>query len=300
MSTVTVRVPAKVNLQLAVGGSRPDGFHELATVYQALSLYDDITAIAGDQLTISVEGEGADLVPMDETNLAWRAAQELAEQAGLEPRAHLHIHKGIPVGGGLAGGSADAAGALLALDLLWDTRLDRDELTVIGARLGSDVPFALHGHTAIGVGRGERLTPALARGRYHWVLALADLGLSTPAVYAELDRLRSGSVQAEPRVSDGLMSALRSGDPVLLGRELSNDLQRAAVSLLPALAMTLDVGEEYGALASLVSGSGPTCAFLARDEEHALDLAVALTSSGTCRTVRRAFGPVAGARPVVD
>jgi len=300
VSTVTVRVPAKVNLQLAVGGSRPDGFHELATVYQALSLYDDITAIAGDQLTISVEGEGADLVPMDETNLAWRAAQELAEQAGLEPRAHLHIHKGIPVGGGLAGGSADAAGALLALDLLWDTRLDRDELTVIGARLGSDVPFALHGHTAIGVGRGERLTPALARGRYHWVLALADLGLSTPAVYAELDRLRSGSVQAEPRVSDGLMSALRSGDPVLLGRELSNDLQRAAVSLRPALAMTLDVGEEYGALASLVSGSGPTCAFLARDEEHALDLAVALTSSGTCRTVRRAFGPVAGARPVVD
>ena len=300
MSTVTVRVPAKVNLQLAVGGSRPDGFHELATVYQALSLYDDITAIAGDQLTISVEGEGADLVPMDETNLAWRAAQELAEQAGLEPRAHLHIHKGIPVGGGHAGGSADAAGALLALDLLWDTRLDRDELTVIGARLGSDVPFALHGHTAIGVGRGERLTPALARGRYHWVLALADLGLSTPAVYAELDRLRSGSVQAEPRVSDGLMSALRSGDPVLLGRELSNDLQRAAVSLRPALAMTLDVGEEYGALASLVSGSGPTCAFLARDEEHALDLAVALTSSGTCRTVRRAFGPVAGARPVVD
>ncbi len=296
MSTVTVRVPAKVNLQLAVGGPRPDGFHELATVYQALSLYDDVTAIAGDELTISVEGEGADLVPMDETNLAWRAACELAEQAGLEPRAHLHIRKGIPVASGLAGGSADAAGALLALDLLWDTHLDRDELTVIAGRLGSDVPFALHGHNAIGVGRGDRLTPALARGRYYWVLALADLGLSTPAVYAELDRLRAGSVQAEPRVSDALMSALRSGDPVLVGRELSNDLQRAAVSLRPQLAMTLDVGEEYGALASVVSGSGPTCAFLARDEEHALDLAVALTSSGTCRTVRRAFGPVAGAR----
>ena len=298
MSTVTVRVPAKVNLQLAVGGSRPDGFHELATVYQALSLYDDVTAIAGDTLTLSVEGEGADLVPMDETNLAWRAANELAEQIGIEPRAHLHLRKGIPVSGGLAGGSADAAGALLALDQLWGARLDRDELTVIAARLGSDVPFALHGHTAMGAGRGERLTPALARGRYHWVLALAEVGLSTPAVYAELDRLRAGSVQAEPRVSDGLMSALRSGDPVLLGRELSNDLQRAAVSLRPSLAMTLDVGEEYGALASLVSGSGPTCAFLARDEDHALDLAVALTSSGTCRTVRRAFGPVAGARSV--
>jgi 4-diphosphocytidyl-2-C-methyl-D-erythritol kinase len=296
VSTVTVRVPAKVNLQLAVGGPRPDGFHELATVYQALSLYDDVTALAGDELTISVEGEGADLVPMDETNLVWRAAHELAEQAGREARAHLHIRKGIPVASGLAGGSADAAAALLALDLLWDTHLDRDELTVIAGRLGSDVPFALHGHTAIGVGRGDRLTPALARGRYFWVLAMADLGLSTPAVYAELDRLRAGSVQAEPRVSDSLMSALRSGDPVLVGRELSNDLQRAAVSLRPQLAMTLDVGEEYGALASVVSGSGPTCAFLARDEEHALDLAVALTSSGTCRTVRRAFGPVAGAR----
>jgi 4-diphosphocytidyl-2-C-methyl-D-erythritol kinase len=300
VSTVTVRVPAKVNLQLSVGGSRPDGFHELATVYQALSLYDDVTASDGsaEGLTVSVEGEGADLVPMDETNLAWRAACELAEQAGIEPRAHVHIRKGIPVAGGLAGGSADAAGALYALDLLWDTRLDRDELTVIAARLGSDVPFALHGHTAVGAGRGERLTPALARGRYYWVLAIADVGLATPAVYAELDRLRSGSVQAEPRVSDALMSALRSGDPVQLGRELSNDLQRAAVSLRPGLAMTLDVGEEYGALGSLVSGSGPTCAFLARDEEHALDLAVALTSSGTCRTVRRASGPVPGARLV--
>jgi 4-diphosphocytidyl-2-C-methyl-D-erythritol kinase len=298
VSTVTVRVPAKVNLQLAVGGPRPDGFHELATVYQAVSLYDDVTALPGDSFTLSVEGEGADLVPLDETNLVWRAAAELAEAAGIEPRAHVHIHKGIPVAGGMAGGSADAAAALVALDTMWGTRFDREELTVVAARLGSDVPFALHGHTAIGVGRGERLTPALARGQYQWVLALADKGLATPSVYAELDRLRGGSIQAEPRVSDGLMSALRSGDPAALGHAMSNDLQRAAVSLRPSLAMTLDVGDEYGALASVVSGSGPTCAFLARDEEHALDLAVALTSSGVCRTVRRASGPVAGARVV--
>ena len=155
------------------------------------------------------------------------------------------------------------------------------------------------GHTAVGLGRGERLTPALARGRFHWVFAIAETGLSTPDVYEELDRLRSGSVLPEPHVNDKVMTALRSGDPVLLGRVLSNDMQRAAVSLLPDLAMTLDVGEEYGCVGAIVCGSGPSCAFLVRDEEHGLDLAVALTASGTCRSVRAAWGPVSGAR-VVD
>jgi 4-diphosphocytidyl-2-C-methyl-D-erythritol kinase len=293
-----VRVPAKVNLQLSVGGRRPDGYHELATVFHAVGLYDDVTALPGDGLTVSVEGEGADQVPLDADNLAVRAAEVLAEHVGVEPKAHLHVHKGIPVAAGMAGGSADAAGALLALDHLWHTGLDRDELRQLAAQLGSDVPFALVGHTAVGLGRGERLTPALARGRFHWVFAIAAEGLPTPAVYAELDRLREGSVLAEPRVSDTLMAALRSGDPVALGRAMSNDMQRAAVSLRPQLTMTLDVGEEYGALAALVSGSGPTCAFLARDEDHALDLTVALAGSGTCRTVRQAMGPVAGARVV--
>lgn len=298
MSPVTVRVPAKVNLQLSVGGPRPDGYHELATVFHAVGLFDDVTALPGDGLTVSVEGEGSEDVPLGPDNLAVRAAELLAAHAGVEPRAHLHIHKGIPVAGGMAGGSADAAAALVALDQLWQTGLDRDELQELAAGLGSDVPFALVGHTAVGIGRGERLTPALARGRFHWVFAFADGGLSTPAVYAELDRLRGAAVLAEPRVSDALMAALRSGDPVALGRATGNDLQRAAVSLRPQLTMTLDVGEEYGALAALVSGSGPTCAFLARDEEHALDLTVALSGSGTCRTVRHATGPVAGARVV--
>jgi 4-diphosphocytidyl-2-C-methyl-D-erythritol kinase len=298
VSPVTVRVPAKVNLQLSVGGPRPDGYHELATVFHAVGLYDDVTALPGDGLTVSVEGEGADQVPLDADNLAVRAAEVLAEHVGIEPKAHLHVHKGIPVAAGMAGGSADAAGALLALDHLWHTGLDRDELQQLAAQLGSDVPFALVGHTAVGLGRGERLTPALARGRFHWVFAIAAEGLSTPAVYLELDRLRAGSVLPEPRVSDALMAALRAGDPVALGRAMSNDMQRAAVSLRPQLTMTLDVGEEYGALAAVVSGSGPTCAFLARDEDHALDLTVALAGSGTCRTVRQAMGPVAGARVV--
>jgi 4-diphosphocytidyl-2-C-methyl-D-erythritol kinase len=298
VSPVTVRVPAKVNLQLSVGGPRDDGYHDIATVFHAVSVFDDVTALPGDHLTVSMEGEGADEVPVDESNLVLVAAVALAEHVGAEAKAHLHVHKGIPVAGGMAGGSADAAGALVALDKLWDTRLDRDELQQIAATVGSDVPFALVGHTAVGLGRGERLTPALARGRFHWVFAFATTGLSTPLVYDELDRLRAGSVQAEPRVSDALMAALRAGDAVALGRALSNDMQRAAVSLAPDLAMTLDVGDEYGALGSIICGSGPTAAFLARDDEHALDLAVALTASGTCRSVKTVTGPAAGARVV--
>ena len=298
MSPVTVRAPAKMNLQLSVGGPRQDGFHDVATVFHAVSLYDDVTALPGDRLTVSVEGEGADLVPVDEDNLVIIAARSLAEHTGVDAKAHLHVHKGAPVAGGMAGGSADAAAALVALDRLWGTRVDRGALQGIAARIGSDVPFALVGHTAVGMGRGERLTPALARGRFHWVFAFAASGLSTQSVYDELDRLRAGSIQAEPRVSDDLMAALRAGDAVALGRNLTNDMQRAAVSLRPNLAMTLDVGEEYGALGSVVCGSGPTCAFLARDEEHALDLAVALTASGTCRSVKSATGPAPGARIV--
>jgi 4-diphosphocytidyl-2-C-methyl-D-erythritol kinase len=282
-----------------VGAPRKNGFHDIATVFHAVSLFDEVTALVGDHLTVSVEGEGAADVPVDDDNLVLVAARALAERTGRKARAHLHVHKNIPVAGGMAGGSADAAGALLALDRLWETRLEREELRQVAAEIGSDVPFALVGHTAVGLGRGERLTPALARGRFHWVFALAAHGLSTPDVYAELDRLRAGSVQAEPRVSDALMAGLRSGDAVSLGRALSNDMQRAAVSLRPDLAMTLDVGDEYGALGSVICGSGPTCAFLARDEEHALDLAVALTASGTCHTVKQATGPAQGAR-VVD
>lgn len=295
---MTARVPAKVNLQLSVGAVRPDGYHDLVTVFQAVGLYDDVVARPGSGLTLTAEGEGVDAVPLDETNLAARAARLLAAEAGVAADVELHLRKGIPVAGGMAGGSADAAGALLACAALWGLRSDRSELLALAARLGADVPFALMGGTAVGVGRGDRLTPALARGGFHWVFALADGGLSTPAVFGELDRLRAGQVLPEPRVADALMQALRAGDAVALGRALSNDLQRAALALKPRLAMTLELGAECGALGALVSGSGPTCAFLARDEEHSLDLAVALTAGGVCRTVKRAQGPVHGARLV--
>jgi 4-diphosphocytidyl-2-C-methyl-D-erythritol kinase len=298
VTSVTVRVPAKVNLQLSVGAPRPDGYHDLVSVFHAVSLYDEVTVSEAGELRVTVEGDSAEQVPRDGANLAARAAKALADRVGIEPDVHLHIRKGIPVAGGMAGGSADAAGALVACDLLWNTALARDELLELAAELGSDVPFPLVGGTAIGLGRGELLTPALARGEFHWVFALADAGLSTRAVYAECDRLRAQSDIPRPRVSEGLMAALRSGDPAALGRALSNDLQRAAVSLRPQLRLALDIGEEYGALGSLVSGSGPTCAFLVRGPESALDLAVALSAAGVCRSVRRAHGPVPGVRVV--
>jgi 4-diphosphocytidyl-2-C-methyl-D-erythritol kinase len=298
MSSVTVRVPAKVNLQLSVGAPRPDGFHELATVFQAVGLCDEIvartSATAGITLTLSGEGEGE--LPLDESNLAYRAALLLAEHTGVEPAVDLHIHKAIPIAGGMAGGSADAAGALLACDTLWRQSTPREELMALAAELGSDVPFALHGGTAIGTGRGENLTPVLSRGSFHWVFAVAEAGLSTPAVYAECDRLRGGRKVPAPYVSDMLMQAVRAGDALLLGKALHNDLQPAALSLRPMLRQVLEVGEDFGALGGVVSGSGPTCAFVTRDEEHSLDIAVALTASGVCRTVRRATGPVVGAR----
>lgn len=295
---VRVRVPAKINLGLAVGPPRPDGFHELATVYQAVSLYDDLHATPGDDVTVEVEGEGADAVPADGSNLAVRAARLLAERAGVAEGVHLRVTKRIPVAGGMAGGSADAAAALVACDVLWRTGLARDELADLAAQLGSDVPFSLVGGTAVGTGRGERVSPALARGEYHWVLALADGGLSTPAVYAECDRLRDGRDVPAPVVPAALMQALRTGDPAALGAALHNDLQPAALSLAPDLQRTLEVGEGESALGALVSGSGPTVAFLVPDNDAALDLSVALSASGTCRDVLRVTAPVGGARVV--
>lgn len=295
-SEVTVRAPGKVNLALVAGPLRADGYHELVNVFHAVSLVDDVTARPEATVRVTVEGVHADRVPCDDSNLAVRAARLVAERTGVTDGVHLHIRKQIPVAGGMAGGSADAAAALLACDTLWQAGLSRDDLLELAAELGSDVPFALVGGTAVGTGRGERLTSALARGEYEWVFALSEGGLSTPAVYGELDRLREGRDVPPPQVPDGLMQALRSGDPDALGACLHNDLQPAACSLAPRLERTLEVGREYGALGALVSGSGPTVAFLVRDTEQALDISVALTASGVADDVRRARGPVPGAR----
>lgn len=291
---VTVRVPAKVNVQLAVGAARPDGFHDLANVFLAVSLYDEVTATAADSLTVTCEGPGADQVPLDRTNLAARAAEVLAGRNGLTPSVHLHIDKRIPVAGGMAGGSADGAAALLACDALWGLDTPVEELLSLCAELGSDVPFSLVGGAALGTGRGEILTP-VAAGTFHWVFAVADGGLSTPAVFREFDRLAQGREIPVPRASPALLAALASGDPDALAATLVNDLQPAALSLRPSLADTLAAGTDAGALAALVSGSGPTTAFLVRDLESASKVAAALEASGTCRSTHTATSPAPGA-----
>lgn len=317
MPSVTVRAPAKVNLQLAVGPRRADGYHDLVNVFHAVSIFDEVTAAPSPRLRITVEGDGAASVPTGEANLAAKAVRALAAFTGVarvapsrgrrtapEPRVHLHIKKGIPVAGGMAGGSADAAAALVACDAvwgtgLWQTREGRETINEIAAELGADVPFALLGGTAVGVGKGDRLSVALTRGTYHWVFALADGGLPTPTVYAECDRLRRDTVDApKPMASPALMAALSAGDPVALGAVLHNDLEPAALRLRPQLRRTLDAGREHGALGAIVSGSGPTCAFLASDVEHMYDIAVALSAMGVCRAVRTATGPAPGTRIV--
>ncbi|MEU0659382.1 4-(cytidine 5'-diphospho)-2-C-methyl-D-erythritol kinase [Streptomyces lavendulocolor] len=296
--SITVRVPAKVNVQLAVGAARPDGFHDLANVFLAVSLYDEVTATPADGLRITCAGPDAGQVPLDASNLAARAATALAGRYGISPDVHLHIAKDIPVAGGMAGGSADGAGALLACDALWGTGASREELLDICADLGSDVPFSLVGGAALGTGRGERLTPLEVGGTFHWVFAVADGGLSTPAVYGEFDRLAAGTDVPAPAASPALLEALRTGDTALLAGALVNDLQPAALSLRPSLAGTLAAGTAAGALAGLVSGSGPTTAFLVKDEEAARTVADALLASGTCRTARVATSPAAGATQI--
>lgn len=296
---VTVRVPSKINLHLSVGDLRDDGYHDLTTVFHALSLTDEVTVFATPEAGIEVSGEGARLVPTDDGNLAVRAVRALAEHIGKPDeadRVRVVIRKGIPVAGGMAGGSADAAAALLACSTLWNLDLHRDELAEVAATLGSDVPFALYGGTALGTGRGEQLVPVLSRHTFHWVLAFDQRGLSTPKVYGELDRLRQAGDPPRVGAPEALLEALASGDPRRLALLLGNDLQAAAVSLRPGLRRTLRAGVTAGALAGVVSGSGPTCAFLCSDGDSALKVAAELAGAGVCRTVRVAHGPVPGAR----
>ncbi|CAN5266833.1 4-(cytidine 5'-diphospho)-2-C-methyl-D-erythritol kinase [soil metagenome] len=296
--SVTVRVPGKVNLFLAVGDTRDDGYHELTTVFHAVSLFDEITVRTADVMSLDIIGDGAAMLPTDERNLAWQAAELMAEHVGRTPDLAITIEKAIPVAGGMAGGSADAAAVLVAVNHLWEQGVPRRDLHTLAAELGSDVPFALHGGTALGTGRGEELATVLARNTFHWVLAFGRDGLSTPTVFDEIDRLRETG--DPPRLGDTepLLAALASGDAAQLAPLLGNELQAAAVSLDPGLRRTLRAGTEAGALAGIVSGSGPTCAFLCDSAGAAVDVGTELAGAGVCRTVRVASGPVQGARVV--
>jgi 4-diphosphocytidyl-2-C-methyl-D-erythritol kinase len=298
--TVTVAAPAKINLSLGVGPRRADGFHALATVYQAVGVHDHVTVSDAEEDRVTVRADGrlsVEDVPTDATNIAARAARLLAQHHGLDRAVHIEIDKAIPVAGGMAGGSADAAASLLACDHLWRLRTPREELLELAARLGSDVPFALVGGTALGTGRGERVTPLMTRGEYWWVVLESPSGLSTPAVYREFDTMHQGPVLDAPEIPDELLSALRSHDVAELGRALANDLQPATLRLRPELASALDQGRRASALGAVVSGSGPTCLFLCDSRTHAGEVAEALAESGL-GPVSCAPGPVHGARVI--
>jgi len=300
MSSVTVSAPAKVNLSLGVGPVRPDGFHALATVYQAVGLHDEVTARDADEITVTVCADSrldVSGVPTDHSNIAVRAALLLAEHHGIDRGVELTIEKTIPVAGGMAGGSADGAAALLACDHLWRLHTPAEELAEVAAELGSDVPFALVGGTAIGSGRGEVVTPLMTRGEYWWVVVESERGLSTPEVYRAFDALHEGRDVGTPELPDKLMQALRGHDVAELGAALSNDLQAAALALRPELAAVLELGRVESAHGALVSGSGPSCLFLCDGRSHAVQVAAGLSAQGV-GPVSFAPGPVHGARVV--
>ena len=293
---VRVRVPGKVNLALAVGARRADGYHSLATVFQAVSLYDEVVAVScADRISLRVSGEQVADVPSGPDNLAWRAAELLRDRYGApEMGAELNLMKAIPVAGGMAGGSADAAGALLACSVLWDLEVTGAQLHALATELGSDVPFALLGGTALGRGRGEELVPLLTRGVYHWVFAVSQVGLSTPAVFTRFDEL-----VAHPgplAVSDELLNALARGQIEQVAAELANDLQAAALDLRPELRPLLLSGLNAGALGAVLSGSGPTIAFLCATQRAAQGVAEHLSDTDGLRAVRYARGPAPGAQ----
>ncbi|GGO99795.1 4-(cytidine 5'-diphospho)-2-C-methyl-D-erythritol kinase [Actinomyces gaoshouyii] len=307
-TSVRVEAPGKVNLFLSVGAPRPDGYHPLTTVFQAVRLIETVTARrqaldARGRITLTL-ADPDDAVPTDERNLVVRAARLLAEATGVTEGVDLLLRKRVPVAGGMAGGSADAAAALLACNHLWGTGLGLGDLLDLAARLGADVPFPLMGATALGHGVGDRLTPLMGRGTYQWVFALAREGLSTPAVFARFDELSAasaggaGAPAAPAEVPEALTAALRAGDAAALGDCLANDLQEAALDLRPELAEVIETAERAGALRAIVSGSGPTIAALAPDSATAQRVARALCASGACADVVRADAPVAGARVV--
>ncbi|MFB2582265.1 4-(cytidine 5'-diphospho)-2-C-methyl-D-erythritol kinase [Herbiconiux sp. P15] len=303
--TVHVRAPGKINVFLKVGAVMDDGYHDVATAYQAVSLYEDVYASLADDFSVEFGGHiDTSGLETDGSNLAIRAARLLARTTGFRGGVHLRIEKNVPIAGGMGGGSADAAATLLACDALWGTEIGREELLALASGLGADVPFAFTGGTAIGTGRGDQLSPALAKGQFQWVLVLQEHGLSTPEVYRELDRHRERHAQdifpaqGQPQVESDVLQALRAGDPHMLAESLHNDLQAPSLHLHPGLGSVLELGEANGALAGIVSGSGPTVAFLAADLDGALELQIALSAARY--HVVRVTGPVAGARIVGD
>lgn len=326
--SVTATAHGKINLHLGVGDARDDGYHDLTTIFQSVSLTETVTLTpipAGDTQELTVAGHDAHLVPRDPSNLAWRAVDLVRDlwrqRAGLADspdehtvRVNIHIDKGVPVAGGMAGGSADAAAALVAAIEFYFRRQplahptpsiafapSQEELMELAATLGADVPFCVMGGTALGTGKGEKLVSIMSQGPFHWAIATDKRGLSTPEVFAQLDKQRaaaSGGQRPDVRAQEpeAMMRALLTGDPHQLAPLLINDLQAPAISLMPSLRQTLLAAKEAGALAAIVSGSGPSIAMLCADEAAAVDVATGVSVSGKASATILTTSPATGAR----
>lgn len=326
---VTALAPGKINLSLRVGPLRADGYHDVATLYYAVSLYEEVTATPryDGAITVTLSEHSAfsgvesfdpasgervtAAIPLDENNLAHRAASLLRQNiesrettalsfAEVDQPAYgvdLTITKNVPVAGGMGGGSADAAATLMACSALWEAGLTKEQLAELGAQLGADVPFAILGGAAVGQGTGEDLSPLLARGELHLVIVPSSAGLSTPEVYRMLDTMRADAhLQPEtPHLDDDLVRAVSTSNAELVATLMVNEMQPAALKLVPELENMLDAGLHAGALQGMVSGSGPTLMFLARDAEAATQVATALEEHTDVWSIP-VHGPVTGAR----
>lgn len=288
--SVVASSPAKVNVFFAVGAFLKNGFHEVASCYQALSLREVLSVSLEGRFSIDFAGPYEALsnatVPTDATNLVYKAGLALKRvNTNVLPQSVAFvIHKSVPIAGGMAGGSADGAAALVALDSLFESDLG-PKLLKLAANLGSDVPFSMLGGTAIGTGRGEKLSKIETDAILHWVMTPSQVGLSTPDVYRKLDILRTEagvdvSALEKPEVPSELVAALVSGDALEVSKYMHNDLEIAALALRPELADTIEAGRKAGALKSMVSGSGPTIAHLAKDRIHAEQIASRLAAAG--------------------
>jgi len=305
--TLRVRIPAKINLHLGVGPRRPDGYHDVVTVLQTVSIFDT--------LRLQFEGEGQSMhpsarrrmrvlftleaddhsaeVPADAANLALVAAAQLMQHLGIDddpaaPTTRMHLTKRIPVAAGMAGGSADAAAALVGLNRLWEVDLDAEALCEVAAEVGSDVPFCVLGGSALATGTGTAVARVLTSGSVHWVVGIDRAPLATAEVYAAFDRLEPPA----PSSPDAVLQALRTGDLDALAASLHNDLEPAAIALRPELAARRDAMRAAGALATLVSGSGPTMLALVRDAGDARRLAAEV--EGHFDSVEVAASPAGG------
>ena len=320
MREVRASAPGKVNLTLRVGAPTPDGYHPLVTVFEALNLRETVTVRTSKTPGVRVETiaylpDGsvdeattramADVDPA--THLAVRAARVLQRLAAAGPWAStaaglsIRVDKRVPVAGGMAGGSADAAAALVACNELWELGLGDEQLQAIGRSLGADVPACLAGGIALGTGRGDHMSvlregdEAGAEYQHHWVMLLAYEGLSTPSVFREFDRVDAAGAPALAEPTPEEVAAL-CGEAEELSHCLVNDLQAPALRLRPELAETIAAATDAGALAVTLSGSGPTVAALARDAEHARTLAATLSETPTVARAIPTHGPACGAR----